>query len=246
MKHIVVLNGSPRKATTHKLLSGMAALLESNGFEVTVLNIADYDIEDCAGCQLCIRKTSKCYQKDDADAILSQFVNADGVVIASPVYLMSIPGKLKSLFDKTASWVHRPPMVGKPVLLVATTAGSGLRDVLKYLETVVIQWGAFPAGKIARAVSSRHPVSPSEIEKFVQYVTAVPRAHKPSLNQLLTYQVQKVLALKVLSVDREHWTQRGWDRAVYYYACYIPWYKRLLAKLFYRFLYARVQPAESI
>lgn len=245
VKHIVMLNGSPRRKTTHRLLSEIAVLLESRGFSVTRLNIADYEIQDCAGCQLCIRKTSKCYKQDDADEILSQFVKADGIVLSSPVYLMSVPGKLKSLFDKTASWVHRPPLVGKPVLLAATTAGSGLKDVLKYLETVVVQWGCFPTGTISRSVMKRPTVTSRDVENFVHYVNAAPQDHRPSLNQLIFYEVQKVLAMKVLTIDREYWVQRGWDKGDYYYACHIPWYKHLFARLFYRFLYARVQPVEE-
>ncbi|MFN2108711.1 MAG: flavodoxin family protein [Anaerolineae bacterium] len=245
MKHVVMLNGSPRKATTYKVLSEIAVLLEARGLEVTVLNIADYAITECVGCQLCIRKTSKCYKQDDADEVLSKLVHADGIVLSAPVYLMNIPGKLKNLFDKTASWVHRPPMIGKPVLSVATTAGSGLKDVLKYLEKVAIQWGAFPTGKIARSIATQRPVSPREIERFVQHINAEPRDHNPGWNQLLFYQVQKVLALKVLTIDREYWVQQGWDKRVYFYPCHIPWYKRMFVGLFYKFLYTRVRPTES-
>jgi multimeric flavodoxin WrbA len=124
MKHVVAINGSSKNANTHRLISEIANVLAVHQIHVTVINLGDYKIDDCIGCELCIRKTSSCFQKGGAQTILSKLVEADGIILASPVYLMHITGKLKSLIDKTASWVHRPPMVGKPALVVATTAGS--------------------------------------------------------------------------------------------------------------------------
>ena len=144
MKHVVAVNGSPRKATTQKLLDEIEELLETQQIQMTTINLGDYQVDDCIGCELCIRKTGQCFQKDDSQSILSQLVAADGVILASPVYLMSITGKLKSLIDKTASWVHRSPMVGKPMLSVSTTGGAGLKDVHNYLEKVGVQWGMHP------------------------------------------------------------------------------------------------------
>ena len=61
-----------------------------------MVNLGDYEVGDCIGCELCIRKTSSCFQKDDAQTILDKLVTADGVILASPVYLMQITGKLKA------------------------------------------------------------------------------------------------------------------------------------------------------
>jgi len=241
-KHVVILNGSSRKATTHNLLKQIVALLESRQIQTTLIDLTDHQIDDCIGCERCIRQASHCFQVDDAEEILAQFRDADGIVLASPVYVMNVAGKLKSLIDKTASWIHRPPMVRKPALLVATTAGSGLKDVLNYLEQVVIQWGAQPAGKIGRSVMNEGPVSSEEIADFIWHLNHPVRAYTPSLRQVIFYQVQKVLALKVLDIDREYWVERGWDTQPYYYPCRISPTKRWMAWLMYHILYRRVQP----
>jgi len=241
-KHVVILNGSSRKATTHSLLKQIAALLEAQHIETTLIDLTDHQISDCIGCEICIRQTGRCFHADDAEQILAQFREADGIVLASPVYVMNVAGKLKSLIDKTASWIHRPPMVGKPALLVATTAGSGLKDVLDYLEQVVIQWGAHPAGKIGRSVMQDGPVAHDEIESFIWHLNHPTSLYRPSLRQIIFYQVQKVLALKVLDIDREHWEENGWDREAYYYRCRISPIKRWVAWAMYQILYRRVQP----
>jgi multimeric flavodoxin WrbA len=143
-KCVVAVNGSPRKGYTQKLVKDVAALLESHHIRTTVLSLADYRIDDCAGCETCVRKTTWCIQEDDTREVLSKLLEADGVILASPVFVMHVTGKLKSLIDKTASWVHRPPMVGKPALLISTTQGAGLKEVLGYLKQVAIQWGMHP------------------------------------------------------------------------------------------------------
>jgi multimeric flavodoxin WrbA len=251
-KHVVAINGSPRTATTHKLLEQISARLALQQIEVTVINLAGQEIGDCTGCEVCIRKTSQCYQRDAASQILPQLVDADGVILASPVYLMHVSGKLKSLIDKTASWVHRPPMVGKPVLMVgkpvlmvATTGGSGLRQTLDYLKQTAIQWGAHPTGKIGRRVTDLRPVSDVELASFSWHLNNEPQNYRPSLAQLIFYQVQKVIATKVSSVDRAYWAERGWDKSTYFYPCRISLAMRWIANAFYHILYHRVTPVDG-
>jgi multimeric flavodoxin WrbA len=244
MRHVVAVNGSPRKATTQKLLDEIAELLESHQIQMTTINLGDYRVDDCIGCEVCIRKTGRCYQKDDTQAILSQLEAADGVILASPVYVMNITGRLKSLIDKTASWVHRSPMVGKPMLSVATTAGAGLKEVHAYLEKVGIQWGMHPTGKIGRSAMNQDPPSKAEISKFVWHLKNPTSMYTPSLQQLIQYQVQKVMALKVSAIDREYWVERGWDKELYYYPAHLSLINRIIAGIFYKFLYSRINPVK--
>jgi len=246
LKHVVAISGSPRKGMTNKLLEDISDALAPYHVEVTIVRLQGYEIRDCVGCEACIRKTSQCIQQDDAQAILSQLLQADGIILASPVYMMSVTGKLKSLIDKTASWVHRPPLVGKPVLLVATTAGSGLGGVLKYLDQVTIEWGAFPTGRIGRTASSSGSISNKAIEQFVWHLWAEKDQYAPTFRQLIWYQVQKVLALKVLALDRAYWVERGWDKQPYYFPCRISPLKRLVAWSAYRILYWRVRPTVGL
>ncbi len=244
MKYVVAVNGSPRKSSTHKLLVKIAGLLEDQEIQVITIDLADYQINDCTGCERCIRKTSRCFQKDDSETILSQLVAADGVILASPVYVMNVTGRLKSLIDKTASWIHRPPLVGKPVLSVATTAGAGLKEVLDYLEKVAIQWGLHPTDRVGRSKMNQAPLSQAQVSNFVWHLHNPPRAYTVSLSQILQYQVQKVLALKILDIDREYWVERGWDKQLYYYPCHISLGKRCIAWGLYQLLY-RIDPVHG-
>jgi multimeric flavodoxin WrbA len=242
MKQIVAINGSPRKSTTNKLLIELADILRDQQIEVTMINLGEYQIGDCIGCEVCIRKLSQCFQKDDSQEILSQVLEADGVILASPVYIMNITGRLKSLIDKTASWIHRPPMVGKPMLSLATTAGAGLKEVQKYLEKVAIQWGMQPTDRIGRSVMDRSPLSQAEVQNFIKHLHEPTSTYTPSFKQVLQYQVQKALALNVLPIDRKYWISRGWNMKHYYYPCHISFGKRFIAWVLYQILRYKIRP----
>ncbi len=243
MKHVIAISGSPKKATTYKLLQEITSVLEPHHISVTLVNLGDYEILECTGCELCIRKTSECFQNDDGKTILPQLLAADGLILASPVYVMNITGRLKSFIDKTSSWVHRPPMVGKPALLVATTAGAGLKDVLNYLEKVAVQWGAHSTSKIGRSVMNKQSLLFSDVEDFVWHLGNPPGMYTPSLNQLLQFSVQKALAMNVLPIDGEFWTKQGWDKHTFYYPARISPFKRSIAWAFSKFMNRRVRQA---
>jgi multimeric flavodoxin WrbA len=246
MKSVFILNGSPRRQHTLRLCDEIARALDRPGIQVSLLNLGDYEIRDCAGCEACIMRTSRCGQKDGAAEIMARMVASDGVVLAAPVYMANVPGKLKSLIDKTAWWMHRPQLAGKPVLVAATTAGSGLKQVLGYLESVAIQWGMQPAGRIGRSLTAHAPVTEAAVRRFAWHLDAPRSQYRPSLPQLTLYQVQRVLAMKVLPLDRAYWTQRGWDQRIYYYDCRIDPARRLIARALYRILWMRVNPVIAV
>jgi len=144
-KRVVLVNGARRKRNTYGLLCSISAFLEAEGAVVEPLDLHAYEIGECLGCERCVRG-SPCPLRDDAGALMARIASADGVVLASPVYMGAVTGRMKLFIDRTAAWFHRPVLVGKPSLVVSTTAGSALASTLAYLEGVATQWGAVPAG----------------------------------------------------------------------------------------------------
>jgi multimeric flavodoxin WrbA len=243
--HVVLVNGSPRHGTTLKYLQQVEAVLQEAGVSTELISLAGADIRDCSGCETCIRRTGWCVQKDAAPKILARMLNADGLVIGTPVYMGTVTGKLKSLLDKTASWLHRPPAVGIPVLTLVTTAGSGAKQTLAYLTQTVASWGAHATGGIARSASVREPIARREVERFLDHLRRSRTSYRPTLRQLMLFQVQRVLAAKVAEIDRRYWEERGWNHSSFYYPCRVGPGKRVLGALLYRILCHRIQPANT-
>jgi multimeric flavodoxin WrbA len=149
----------------------------------------------------------------------------------------NVSGKLKTFVDRTCRWFHRPQIYGKPILVISTTKGSGLNSTLKYLQRVVVQWGGFNTGKIGRNIRTiNNKISQSECENFIGHLSMRHGNYKPSLNSLINFQVQKVLAYKLIGLDSEYWKEKGWFTDVYYFKCRINIFNKLIATSFGEFL----------
>jgi multimeric flavodoxin WrbA len=243
LKTVLAINSSRRRKNTYGLILSAGELLTGNDIALKVLNLYDLDIRDCNGCENCIRN-GECPIKDDAAEVMSELKAADGLILTSPVYMAGVSGKLKTFIDRTCAWYHRPQLAGKPVLLMTTTAGGYAREVLGYMEKVSVFWGMRPSGKIYRTAGNIDKgVTPKETAGFIKALNTDKRRCRPGLKTLLAFQVQKVLALKVLPADKAFWEQQKWHEQIYYYKCRIPLYKRLIAGALYKILDMVIKPA---
>ena len=228
MKKIVALLASKRHANTYGLLLQIKALLAENDMDLTIIELYGHEICDCRGCEACIR-TGRCVLQDDAAQIMAELAAADGVILASPVYLQQVSGKMKTFFDRTCSWYHRPVLTAKPVLCVATTKGSGLRATLATLENAAAQWGAVPAGRVGRSIFTlAKPVTRRELRAFVRLVGR-PQSYRPPLRRLIDFEVQKSLALYLSGLDADYWKKQGWADKSYFYPCRVLPLRRALS-----------------
>ncbi len=105
MKKAIILNGSPRKNfNTAKLLKEAQKGCEQNGAEVEYFNLYDYNFLGCRSCFACQRKGSTtegvCAIKDDIRPILEKCVNADAIIIGTPVYFSYPTGVFRNFIER--------------------------------------------------------------------------------------------------------------------------------------------------
>lgn len=236
MLNVIAINSSCRKMNTYELITQVQKILKNYNINVEIINLFDYDIHTCIGCEHCLLKGG-CVLTDDTSKIMEKIKLSDGIILTSPVYMESVSGKLKTFVDRTCSWFHRPEIYGKPVLIISTTKGSGLKSTMKYLERVVIQWGGFNAGRIGRTIRTiDNKITESECKNFIKHISLNKNKYKPSLNALINFQVQKVLAYKLIGLDSEYWKVKGWNANMYYFKCRINIVNRFISTLFGKFL----------
>ena len=101
----MLINGSPRKNfNTAKLLKEAARGAEETGAEVETINLYDYNYKGCISCLMCKRKGSTtnglCFYKDALRPILEKCLNADAVIIGSPVYHSYPSGMCRSFMER--------------------------------------------------------------------------------------------------------------------------------------------------
>lgn len=75
------------------------------GAEIAFLNMMDKQIGHCTGCAACDRRRekggpSRCIIKDDFPFVEDAILEADGIIVAAPVYVLGPIGQYKNLVDR--------------------------------------------------------------------------------------------------------------------------------------------------
>ena len=100
MIHILGVVGSPRiEGNTERVVAEALNAAKEDGAEIELLRLADRDIQPCTACLSC-RKTGECLIRDDVNPIFEKMVQADGIILASPVYFSSATPQMKALIDR--------------------------------------------------------------------------------------------------------------------------------------------------
>ena len=99
---IVAINGSPRKnGNLAQLLEVVRREVEAAGVEFEVLQ-PGANVRPCMACYNCLDTGSlRCVMKDDGvNDIIAACCEADGILLASPVYHAGIAGSMKCVIDR--------------------------------------------------------------------------------------------------------------------------------------------------
>ena len=126
-KKTLIVNGSPRaNGDTSALLEELKRHLEGEVVEISAFHA---DIAPCVDCRGCW-KTARCVVRDDMELLYAD--DYDSVVLASPVYFMTLPGPVLSLLSRfqpqhAAEFFLKDPIVRRPKRagLILTAGGKG-------------------------------------------------------------------------------------------------------------------------
>ena len=126
-KKIVVISSSPRVGGNSDMLCDQFVKgAQEAGHDVKKINLAELNIQPCRGCHAC-RDSQRCVQDDDTRPVINAMLNADIIVLASPVFFYSISAQLKALFDRTV--VIFPNLTNKKYYYILAMADD---DVEKF------------------------------------------------------------------------------------------------------------------
>jgi len=131
--HVTTVLGSPRKnGNTAKVLDLFEKLIARQGHKVDRMNIVDYEVKGCLGCQACrkVRHEPGCVQQDDAVAIFERIIASDAVIYATPLYTYGFSAQMKALIDREYCLVtgygspeYTSLLKGKRTALLVTCGG---------------------------------------------------------------------------------------------------------------------------
>ncbi len=104
MKKIFAVNGSPRKnGNTAQLLKKALEGAASVGAEVKLIQLADLDFSGCRSCFACKKLANPapgCVLKDDLAEILKELLQADGIIMGSPIYFGAETGLYRNFLER--------------------------------------------------------------------------------------------------------------------------------------------------
>ncbi len=96
---IVGICGSPRKQATEYVLREALNMLEKMGFETQFFTVRGKKIGFCRHCDHCL-KNKECAVKDDMYELYPLLKDAEGIVIATPVYNGGVSAQTKAVMDR--------------------------------------------------------------------------------------------------------------------------------------------------
>jgi len=142
MMRVLGINGSPRpKGNSQYLMSCFMAEMKAKGYDTQVLTAPQLKINPCIGCGNCETKGVCIFKDDFTNIFLPEALQADILVISSPIYFYAFPAALKALIDRIqVVWSRKYRLKmdefkgrnRKGVLLaVGATQGKDLFDGLK-------------------------------------------------------------------------------------------------------------------
>jgi multimeric flavodoxin WrbA len=96
--------GSPRDQATQYVLKTALRMLEERGFETRFFTVRGKQIGFCTHCDYCL-KHEGCTFKDDMQEAYGLLKEADGIVMATPVYNGGVTAQMKAVMDRCRALV---------------------------------------------------------------------------------------------------------------------------------------------
>lgn len=131
------ISGSNRKKNSYEFLKNLITQKDK------LISLADLDIQYCIGCSACMRKLPNyCILKDDMKKIYDLLIEADKIIIMSPIYMNQITGILKNMIDRLNPFCYHELMKNKKLYLITVGQMNEKEnqeveeDIKKYFEGI--------------------------------------------------------------------------------------------------------------
>ncbi|MCK4788801.1 MAG: NAD(P)H-dependent oxidoreductase [Desulfobacteraceae bacterium] len=109
---------------------------------VETIELQDRNVGPCVGCYLCnFRVEGICVLKDEYEAIKWRLHEADGIVLVGTCSSGMVDCYMKAFLERCWGIYHRPSLMGKYGLVVATGGGPLEADAALYLQDVLNMTG---------------------------------------------------------------------------------------------------------
>ena len=133
---VLLVNGSPNeKRCTYTALSEVAGALEAQGVDTEIAWIGRDPVRGCLGCGGCSKRgDNRCIFDDDvANGLIEKAVEADGLVVGTPVFYAGANGALLAVLDRLF-YAASARLRFKPAAAVASARRAGTTPAIDQIN----------------------------------------------------------------------------------------------------------------
>lgn len=132
-KKVLIISSSPRKGgNSDTLCDRFAEGAVFVGNKVEKVFLKDKKIGYCTGCGLCNNGERVCSQKDDMAELINKMIEADVIVMATPVYFYTMCGQMKTFIDRCC--VGYTEINNKEFYFIVTAADNNQQAMERTIE----------------------------------------------------------------------------------------------------------------
>ncbi len=219
---IVIVNGTNHKGSTYHIAHILA---EKIGGEVKEFFLPRDFGDFCLGCTQCFMKDKKlCPHYEKLNPITEALLEADLIILDSPVYVYHATGAMKAFLDHYGyMWMaHRPEeaMFKKQGVVISTAAGAGMKSTNKDMADSLFFWGVPKTYKLGYAVrATKFEGIPAKIMKRIEKGTdkvakKIKKNNgkvKPGLKTKGFFSIMRMIEKNGYNpADVEYWKEKGW------------------------------------
>ncbi len=135
---VLMLNGSPKaNGNTALALAEIEKIFLQEGIEAETVQVGHQAVRGCIACKAC-SQNGKCVFDDVVNELASKFQEADGLVVASPVYYASANATLIAVLDRLfySTAFDKTMKVGASVAVARRGGCSSTFDMLNKYFTI--------------------------------------------------------------------------------------------------------------
>lgn len=139
MMKVLMINGSPRaKGNTSRALEEMHRVFDEEGVDAEIVRVGSEAVRGCNACGRC-KETGRCVFDDVVNQLAPKLAQANGLVVASPVYFASANATLIAVLDRlfySTPFVDKTMKVGASVVCARRGGCSATFDELNKYFTI--------------------------------------------------------------------------------------------------------------
>lgn len=228
---IVIIYGNEREGSTYHCVQIMKRTMEEYDKRIKFeeVHLPKSLPEHCCGCFNCINKGEEfCPHEHYVAPIIHSIIEADGIILASPVYGLNVSGAMKTFMDHLCfMWMpHRPKdeMFSKIGFVISTAAGTGMKRTNKTMKLALNYMGVKRVYSFGSAVAASKWEDVHEKKKLMIEKKMIAESSKYYRSLINRKKLRNKLFTKMIFVmmkkmitgyedgnkDKEYWKSKGW------------------------------------